>query len=99
MNFTELSESRQNPNVVWLSGCYLSSDRLIPSNSNRERIFFTNSGFAFAQCGSTLFYNKTKIVCSCIFSAEEVRWDDIAQLGYLYSKRRLVEIKETLLNG
>ena len=31
--------------------------------------------------------------------AENVVEDDISQLGYLYSKMRSVEIKETRLNG
>ena len=38
--------------------------------------------FAFAQCGSTLHYSKTKTVCSCVFSVEDVVGDDICQLGY-----------------
>ena len=50
--------------------------------------------FAFAECGSTLHYSKTETVCSYVFSVEDVVGDDICQLGYLYSKRRSVEIKD-----
>ena len=55
--------------------------------------------FTFAFDSTWTNSSKTKIVCSCMLSAENVVEDDISQLGYLYSKRRSVEIKETRLNG